>query len=464
MIWDFEEKPHIYTVSEVNSIVKSLVEGEPEFHNITVEGEISDWKIRGEHAYFILKDEDSTMSCVMFGAIRRLRHEIRDGFHVFATGDIRVYERRGIYQLYCHDIKIVSKLGILYQRFEELKRKLKEEGVFEKKKKEIPRFPKRIGVVTSRDSAALRDILKVINRRYPLVEIFLFHTSVQGEDAKYEIVKALEMADKFHLDVIILARGGGSIEDLWPFNEEIVVRKLREMRTPIITGVGHEIDVTLVDYVADERKPTPTAAASTAVPDGGELRRIAWNNLRSLHRMVTNKLNLFKLKLERMYSSLEKNSPFIRLERMMENVESKYRSIRDHLDSKLNFLDLKLRNLQENLKRMNPLTRIEKEEIRLKSIGENLKGGISKILDDEENSLNLIESKLNSMKPGKPLLKGYTLVKSKGRIITRACQLEENDEMEIKFVDGTVVGRVEEVQMNEDQGEVEFERIGEKKE
>ncbi|HDM70234.1 MAG TPA: hypothetical protein ENG58_02370, partial [Thermotogales bacterium] len=112
MIWDFEEKPHIYTVSEVNSIVKSLVEGEPEFHNITVEGEISDWKIRGEHAYFILKDEDSAMSCVMFGAIRRLRHEIRDGFHVFATGDIRVYEKRGIYQLYCHDIKIVSKLGI----------------------------------------------------------------------------------------------------------------------------------------------------------------------------------------------------------------------------------------------------------------------------------------------------------------------------------------------------------------
>ncbi|MDN5338219.1 MAG: exodeoxyribonuclease large subunit [Thermotogaceae bacterium] len=308
MRYDYFREPVIYKVSQITSKIKELLETDPELIDVVVEGEVSNWKIRGDHAYFVLKDEEAVLNCVMFGAVHRARN-IEDGFHVLAYGRIGVYEKRGQYQLYCEQIQVVSKVGLLYQRYEELKNKLRKEGIFDKPKKVIPVFPKRIGVITSRDSAAYRDIYKVISKRYPLVEIYLFHTSVQGKEALVEIPKALKIADKYSLDLLILARGGGSIEDLWAFNEEVVVKSAFNLKTPLITGVGHEIDTTLVDFVADLRAPTPTGAASAAVPDIEELRHRLDLLLKNILSKLIAKLRMLDDLIKKDYRILVRNSP-----------------------------------------------------------------------------------------------------------------------------------------------------------
>ena len=262
-----------YTITSLNKAIKNMFDDKRELNNIHLKGEISNFKhhTRG-HFYFTLKDEGSQLSAIMFAnSAKNINFEPADGMKVLVTGKVTVYETAGTYQIYVSEMQM-DGLGNLYLEFEKLKKKLESEGLFKKEfKKEIPRFPLKIGIITAPTGAAIRDILSTIKRRFPIAETILFPTLVQGADAKENIVQNIKIANTYPLDVIILGRGGGSIEDLWAFNEEIVARAIFDSKIPIISGVGHEIDFTISDFVADLRAPTPTGAAMLAVPDTSDI-------------------------------------------------------------------------------------------------------------------------------------------------------------------------------------------------
>ena len=267
----------IITVSEVNQVVKLLLENEPLLRNLSVRGELSNYKIHstGNH-FFTLKDAGGALQCVMFkGAAGKIRFRPENGMKVVATGRISAFPRDGVYQLYC-DALIPEGTGDLALAFEQLKARLYAEGLFDPShKKPLPRYPQRIALVTSGTGAAVRDMIRILRRRYPLAKVIVLPVRVQGAGAAAEIAGAIRYADRWHIgDVIITGRGGGSMEDLWAFNEERVARAIYECQTPVISAVGHEPDVTISDFVADVRASTPSNAAEIAVPDQVELRRL----------------------------------------------------------------------------------------------------------------------------------------------------------------------------------------------
>lgn len=269
----FTAEPTRYSVSQVTARIKALLEGDATLQNVWVEGEVSNvTRATSGHVYFTLKDAGAQLACVMWRSQAiRLRSLPRDGDRLLVHGAIGVYETGGKYQLYADFLQPAGR-GTLTLEFERLKAQLEEEGLFDaQRKRPLPAFPRRIGLVTSREAAALRDVLQTLRRRYPLVEVVLAPSSVQGEEAPPQLVAALQRLYKEPLDVILLVRGGGSLEDLWAFNDERVVRTVAMSPVPIVSGVGHETDFTLCDFAADQRAPTPTAAAELVTPDREEL-------------------------------------------------------------------------------------------------------------------------------------------------------------------------------------------------
>ncbi len=259
----------VYSVSQVNSYIRNLFAQDFALNRISIKGEVSNCKYHTSgHIYFTLKDGSSAISAVMFAGQRKgLNFQMRDGQQVVASGNVDVYERDGKYQLYAREITL-DGAGDLFKRFEALRDQLEEMGMFDAQyKRPIPRYARRVGIVTASTGAAVRDIMNIARRRNPFVQLVLCPAQVQGEQAKYSIVKAIKTLDNMELDVLIVGRGGGSIEDLWAFNEEIVARAIFACKTPVISAVGHETDVTIADYVADMRAPTPSAAAELAVFD-----------------------------------------------------------------------------------------------------------------------------------------------------------------------------------------------------
>ena len=260
---------NIYSVTQVNSYIKNMFTQDFMLNRIFIKGEVSNCKYHTSgHVYFTIKDNTSQMACVMFAGNRRgMNFQLKEGQNVVIEGNIDIYERDGKYQLYARKITL-DGTGILYQQYEALKKKLEEMGMFAAEyKRPIPKYVNKVGIVTAQTGAAIRDIVNIATRRNPYVQLILYPALVQGEGAKDSIVKGIQVLDSMNLDVLIVGRGGGSIEDLWAFNEEIVARAIFECRTPVISAVGHEVDVTIADYVADLRAPTPSAAAELAVYD-----------------------------------------------------------------------------------------------------------------------------------------------------------------------------------------------------
>ena len=290
----------IITVSEVNQVVKLLLENEPLLRNLSVRGELSNYKIHstGNH-FFTLKDAGGALQCVMFkGAAGKIRFRPENGMKVVATGRISAFPRDGVYQLYC-DALIPEGTGDLALAFEQLKARLYAEGLFDPShKKPLPRYPQRIALVTSGTGAAVRDMIRILRRRYPLAKVIVLPVRVQGAGAAVEIAGAIRYADRWHIgDVIITGRGGGSMEDLWAFNEERVARAIYECQTPVISAVGHEPDVTISDFVADVRASTPSNAAEIAVPDQVELRRLLRDRQARMESSETARLETLRQRL-----------------------------------------------------------------------------------------------------------------------------------------------------------------------
>lgn len=390
------ERPEPITVSKLNAYVKAIIDNDELLNNVYIKGEISNLKKHYTgHYYFTLKDKDSLIKCVMFKSYTSyLNFDVEDGMNVVILGTVAVYERDGIYQIYAKGMEL-DGVGDLYAAYEKLKAKLEAEGLFEKKyKKKIPYLPKEIGVVTSKTGAVIRDIINVTTRRYPMVHIKLYPASVQGKGAAETIVKGIEYFNKYqNVDLIIIARGGGSLEDLWPFNEEITARAIFASKIPIISAVGHETDFTIADFVADLRAPTPSAAGELAVPDIMELK---W------------KLNNIKLQLGR---SLKKR---------LELMQTRYSSIINRKVFK------------------EPNVMLADKILALNGFEKDLNNCMKAELKDRKNRFEKVVATLDSLSPLKTLSRGYTVLEDKnGDVVTTSKDLKGGDVVKIILHDGT---------------------------
>lgn len=384
----------IYSVSEINREIKIFLE--TTFDSLTVVGEISNFKVyQSGHWYFTLKDEYSQISCVMWRGLNSYVYFTpQDGMKVIVTGRINVYEPRGNYQIEVSTIKPLG-VGELQIAFEALKRKLAAEGLFDERfKRPIPKIPTRIGIVTSKDGAALRDVLAVIKRRFPVVEVVLAHTSVQGEGAAQEISDALDLMNEYgEVDVIILCRGGGSLEDLWAFNEEITARAIFRSKIPIVTGIGHEVDFTIADFVADLRAATPTAAAELVTPRIEQLLELLEEYDASLYNLV---IDFIKSKRDKLINEL-RSYAFVLPESLLNNNQQKF----DFAFYKFN-------------------------------------QSIQAFLNDKKQILNKLSNIINLSDPKLTLSKGFAIVRQNEKIISRKKMFSEKYSTEIEFYDGKV--------------------------
>ncbi|MDE5539077.1 MAG: exodeoxyribonuclease VII large subunit [Bacilli bacterium] len=356
-------------ISDLNTYIKSIFDENPYLKKVYLRGEISNFKnhTRG-HLYFTLKDDTSRISAVMFySSAITLNFKPEDGMNVLVEGRISCYPAQGTYQIYVDKME-PDGLGNLYIEFEKLKAKLSKEGLFAPEhKKTIPKIPKRIGIITASTGAAIKDILSTIKRRFPICETILFPSLVQGKDAAPDIVRNIKEADsgKYDLDVLIVGRGGGSIEDLWAFNEEIVARAIYEARVPIISAVGHEIDFTIADFVADMRAPTPTGAAEMAVPTIAEINNMINSYKIRLNEFTSNLLHKNKLRLNGITSSYILKNPLTLYELKEQKLDSLIESINNNLTKRLENYNLKLNNIKNSYVLKNPLSLFEVKKEKL---------------------------------------------------------------------------------------------------
>lgn len=408
------------SVSQLTRYIKYKIDNDVNLNEVFLKGEISNFKAHSRgHFYFTLKDEGSRINAIMFASqTKKIKFVPQDGMKVLVTGKISVFEANGGYQIYVNEM-LEDGVGNLYIAYEQLKKKLENEGLFNKDhKKEIPHIPKRVGVVTAPTGAAIKDIISTIKRRWPLTEIYLFPSLVQGEDAKDDIVKQIKKAENFYLplDTLIVGRGGGSIEDLWPFNEEIVARAIYECKVPTISAVGHEIDFTIADFVADLRAPTPTGAAEMAVPQLSDMKNyLNQVNIR-LNNTINNKINNNKRKLnDIMARNIFKNPMII------------YEKKELYFDSILERLKFSLKSLTSAK---------EKELIKVKN--SYILKNPHQLLEKKGNKYLQLVSKLETLSPLLTLQRGYTMAKKEGKVITKSTDVKKKDIIEIVFSDGSV--------------------------
>lgn len=405
------------TVTQLNKYLKYKFENDSNLVNVYLKGEISNFKAhtRG-HLYFTIKDEESRVSAVMFASsAKKLVFVPEDGMKVLINGRISIYESAGTYQIYVEEMT-EDGIGNLYIAYEQLKKKLEAEGLFDSKyKKVIPKMPKKIGIITASTGAAVKDVLSTLKRRWPLSETILFPSLVQGEKAKDDLVKNIEIADNFDLDLIILGRGGGSIEDLWAFNEEIVARAIFDAKTPIISAVGHEVDYTISDFVADLRAPTPTGAAEMAVPDKAD---------------IINYLNQLKLRLSKNTSTIVKT-----YRKQLNNIENSYifKNPRNLYLAKEQYFD----NLYERLKL--PIINIIKDNQNYldKVVNKVIIAGNKKI-DSSKHAYTKLLVSLEAINPIATIKRGYSIARSNNKIITKTTELKKGDKLEVELSDGKI--------------------------
>ncbi|MCI5605139.1 MAG: exodeoxyribonuclease VII large subunit [Clostridia bacterium] len=384
-------EPRIATVSQINGYIKKILDHNQILNNVWVKGEISNFKNHySGHLYLTLKDEGGVLKAVMFkSAAKMLNFMPQDGMKVMARGRVSVYEASGAYQLYIEEM-IPDGVGDLYVAYEQLKKKLEDEGLFKQEfKKPIPRFPERVGVATATTGAAVRDIINVITRRYPLAEIIIYPTQVQGAGAAESIVKAIEYFNKHKMaDTIIAGRGGGSIEDLWAFNEEIVARAIFASKIPIISAVGHETDFTIADFVADLRAPTPSAAAEIAVPSTAELKTlIAGASIRGANAI-------------------------------MKQIEQR-------------------RLILKRFKLKTPKSRIDDENLRLDNLLRRMEQSLKLKFTEKRKLLGEAAGKLDALSPLQTLSRGYAIpIEKDGSVIRSVKNMHSGDEFTLKLKDG----------------------------
>jgi len=410
------------TVGEFTSHLKLMFDTSSKMRNVYLKGEISNFKKHTTgHMYFSLKDETSKINAIMFASsASKLKFVPLDGTKVLVHGRVSIYEATGNYQIYVDEME-EDGVGNLYKKYEELKKKLELEGLFDlKNKKPIPKFPKRVGVITAKTGAAVRDIVMTIKKRCPIVEVIVFSSLVQGDGAKEDIVKNIKLAENYNIDTLIVGRGGGSIEDLWPFNEEIVARAIYNCPIPIISAVGHETDFTIADFVADIRAATPTAGAVIATPDLFDL--IKHNNqLRiRLNEVMIKNLKVIGLKLDRFKSSYVLKNPFV----MYDNKKQKLMLFNDKINNLFNNIIMDKKNKINNLSKSFVIT------------------NPTNIFKNKINKIEVLIGKLAVINPINTLKRGYSVSYKNEKIVNSIKNINENDILKINVSDGIIESKV----------------------
>ena len=395
---------NVYTVKQVNLYIKNMFTQDFMLNRIYVKGEVSNCKYHASgHIYFSLKDESGTIACIMFASARSgLSFRMREGQKVVVLGSVNVYERDGNYQLYANEI-ILEGAGLLYEKFEALKQELEEMGMFaEEYKQPIPKFAKTVGIVTAPTGAAVRDIIQIASRRNPYVQLILYPALVQGEGAADSIVRGIRMLEKQNVDVMIVGRGGGSIEDLWAFNEEKVARAIFECRVPVISAVGHETDTLISDYVADLRAPTPSAAAELAVYD---------------HRQVSEQMEAFLSRMRRQ----------MRLKTMLER--------------------RRLEQLELRLKHTHPQQKLNENRQILQELENRLRDRMQMLLEENKHRLAIYTEQIDGLSPLKKLSQGYSYTElADGENVRSVQQVKDGQEISVYVTDGKIKARIVEVE------------------
>lgn len=397
----------IYSVGQVNTYIKNMFNQDFMLNKIYIKGEVSNCKYHTSgHIYFSLKDETGTLSCVMFAGQRKgLGFQMKNGDKVVAGGSVSVYERDGKYQLYAREITLEGA-GLLYERYLELKEELEEMGMFSKEYKQpIPAYVKKLGIVTAPTGAAIQDIRNIAGRRNPYVQLVLYPALVQGEGAKESIVKGIETLDAAGMDVIIVGRGGGSIEDLWAFNEEEVARAIFNCRTPVISAVGHETDTTIADFVADLRAPTPSAAAELAVADV---------------RQILETFRAYRQKLEH------------------------------SMENQIYFLRQRMRQYEMKLEYASPAYQIQEKRTHLLDAEERLHSAMENQIFRARQNLNIYIERLKGLSPLDKLNQGFSYVEDKNNhSVTQIDQVKPGDVLKIQVTDGKITAEVTETMAQE---------------
>lgn len=432
------------TVTQLTRYIKYKLEQDANLEKIYLRGEISNFKAHSRgHFYFTLKDETSRISAIMFASdAGKLKFSPVDGMKVLVECRIGVYEATGNYQVYVTDM-MEDGLGNLYLALEQLKEKLEKEGLFKPEhKKPIPKIPMKIGIITAPTGAAIRDILSTIKRRFPLCETILFPALVQGELAKDDLVKKIRIANTYSLDVIILGRGGGSIEDLWPFNEEIVARAIYDSEIPIISGVGHEIDFTISDFVADLRAPTPTGAAEMAVPSREDLivyfEQMNKRNTKAILTIINNNEELLKRYKE---SYILKN-PMSLYETLEQNFDHLYERLINVINNIVVISTERLNKLKSSFIFKNPKMLFIDKAYNFNDLVKRLKLSINKNIDDNKNNYVQLLGKLEVLNPITTIKRGYTITRSNNKPIKSIKSVKENDLIESELSDGLIISKV----------------------
>lgn len=438
----------LYTVSQLNREARELLEGH--FSSVWVEGELSNFKAHTSgHWYFSLKDSQAQISCALFRAsARKVGFQPKDGMHVKIRGQISLYEGRGSYQIIVDTLEEAG-LGKLQKAFEDLKKRLSEAGLFDSAhKKPLPALPRTLGVITSPTGAAIRDILSVLKRRFPGVEVILYPTLVQGETAAPQIVKALNTANRRkECDLLILARGGGSLEDLWPFNEEMVAHAIYQSELPIISGIGHEVDFTIADFVADQRAPTPSGAAEQAVPDRRELWVSLQQEKRHLFKQIQAILNPFQQQLTWMQKHLQQQHPKRKLAeqaQLLDSYEAHFARLQTTL---LQDRKMVLKTLERHFLNLTPIHRITREMQQLQLYEARLKTQQMSIIHHQQLRVSQAAATLDALSPLNTLSRGYAISMRSAdhHVLRSADEVSKGDKINVRLKKGSLDCIVEKV-------------------
>lgn len=406
------------SIGQLTRYIKYKIDNDVNLQEVFIKGEISNFKAHSRgHFYFTLKDEEAKINAVMFSSnASKVKFTPQDGMKVLVTGKISVYPSNGGYQIYVGEM-LEDGVGNLYIAFEQLKKRLGDEGLFsDSHKKAIPKIPEKIGVVTAPTGAAIRDITSTIKRRWPMAEVILFPALVQGEFSKDSVTKQIKLADTYNLDVLIVGRGGGSIEDLWCFNEEIVARAIYEAKTPIISAVGHEVDFTIADFVSDMRAPTPTGAAEMAVPSISDIESYVNQLNVRLNKVMQHKLTIEKQRLDQILSRPIFKDPI----RIYEVKEQQFSALLDKLKYSITTLYNQKSNAYQKI---------------LQSI---IFKNPSMLIERKKNNYLMLLSKLEILSPILTLKRGYSVARKEGKIINKTKEVKKKDKLELELSDGKI--------------------------
>jgi len=434
-----EPQKNIYSISKLNHEVKNLLE--EHYTNIWVQGEISNFVAHSSgHWYFSLKDLKAQISCAMFRGRNRLaKFKPESGNQIIARAKISLYEPRGNYQLILEHIEPAGE-GLLRQQYEELKNKLESEGLFStENKKRLPSFPKQIAIVSSPTGAAIRDILSVLKRRYPLAMVILYPSAVQGQGASTGIVKAIQQADHDkENEVLIIARGGGSIEDLWSFNEEIVARAIFTCQLPTISGIGHEIDFTIADFVADVRAPTPSAAAEAVTPDSTELTQDLSIYASRFTQLIQAKLNQINQTSDSLNIRLQQQHPINRIKQLKQRSHDTFARLQQFMQMNLQLQKSKLDTIKAQLTRHEPNQKLQQHQEKISTLHQRMHVAMKYLLSHNKQNLVALSRALDTVSPLGTLDRGYAIMtaKTSGVVINDIKKINVGDQISAQISDG----------------------------